>query len=276
MHYSTVRASRNVLVSLGAIDGRGTITPIGRQMAKLPLVPSLARTLIESKEQGCTKQVIDIVSLLSSTSKIFFDVKDNDDPNGNGRDIALEARSKFFHRSGDHMTLLNVFSAWDDLTGTSRKPSTTNSSNGVNGTNGVHDKDNGGGINKSQQKEWCRRQFINERALMEATKIREQIRRACQGIGMDINQSCEGGSNTNDYEPVLKSLHRGLVHNAALRQADGSYKQNQTVRYIRSYCFLRLLFLSLSTKSHEPRSSRFTLLPFCARKNPPQLCMMNW
>jgi ATP-dependent RNA helicase DHX33 len=244
IQYSTVKASRTVLAFLGALDGDGHITPVGRQMAKLPLAPSLARALVESKEQGCTEQIIDIVSLLSSTSKIFFDVKDSDGPNGNGRDTALEARSKFFHRSGDHLTLLNVFSAWDDLKQSSKK---SDLANGTNGTNRLQDDDDeksgegGGGINKSQQKEWCRRQFINERALTEADKmteadkIRKQIREACKGIGLDVNLSCEGrgrGGDGNDYEPVLKSLHRGLVHNAALKQADGSYKQMQTVGFI--------------------------------------------
>lgn len=187
-------------------------------MSKLPLEPPLSRALIESKEQGCTKQVIDIVSLLSASSKIFFDVKDGED--SQGRDAALEARSKFFHRSGDHMTLLNVFSAWDDLNGSHRN---------FNGMNGLQ----AAGISKSEQKKWCRKQFINERALVEATRIREQIRRACLGIGMDINQSCEGGMN--DHEPILKSLFRGLVHNAALKQADGSYKQAQTVSVLRHH-----------------------------------------
>jgi ATP-dependent RNA helicase DHX33 len=127
------------------------------------------------------------------------------------REAALEARSKFYHRSGDHMTLLNVFKAFDDIS----HPNDLFEEEGDTKAPLV------GGLSK---KEWCRRNFINDRALTEATKIRAQIRKSCHGSGMDINISCGDAD-----EPVLRCLYRGLVHNIALKQADGSYKHNDMV-----------------------------------------------
>jgi len=201
----TVKSSQHILLLLGALDQRWAITPVGQAMAKLPLEPSLARALIASRELGCVKEMISIVSLLSSSSKIFFDVASEE------REAALTARSKFFHRSGDHMTLLNVFRAFDDLT-----------SNKIADDTSSDERD--GPLGKMDRRSWCKRQYINDRALKEAVKIREQIKRACVSAGMDITLS-----SGDDSEPILHSLCRGLFHNTALRHADGSYKTANTV-----------------------------------------------
>jgi HrpA-like RNA helicase len=180
-------------------------------MAKLPLEPSLARALIASKELGCVKEMIGIVSLLSASSKLFFDVASSEE-----RELALAARSKFFHHSGDHMTMLNVFRAFDEIM----------SNNAAEDTSDDHNE-RGSPLGKIDRRSWCKRQYINDRALNEAVKIREQIQRACVGAGMDITLS-----SGDDPEPVLHSLCRGLFHNTALKHADGSYKTANRVRVV--------------------------------------------
>ncbi|KAG8761724.1 putative ATP-dependent RNA helicase dhr2 [Serendipita sp. 396] len=200
---SAVKASKLILLMLGALDQSRAVTSVGKAMAKLPLEPHLARALIESKAEGCTKEIVDIVSILSASSKVFFD------PPADDRQAAQEARSKFLHPSGDHLTLLNVFRAFDEICSHSVEPASKETT-----TNGLNP-----GFSKSERKDWCRRQFVNERALSESIRIRDQIKRSCQQSGMDPNLSC--GENP---EPILKSLFRGLVHKIALRQADDSYK----------------------------------------------------
>jgi ATP-dependent RNA helicase DHX33 len=175
-------------------------------MSKLPLEPSLARALIASQDLRCVKEMISIVSLLSASSKLFFDVASSEQ-----REAALAARSKFFHHSGDHMTLLNVFRAFDDVT-----------SNNAADESGGDERDEP--LGKMDRRTWCKRQYINDRALNEAVKIREQIQRACIGAGMDATLS-----SGDDPEPVLHSLCRGLFHNTALKHADGSYRTANTV-----------------------------------------------
>ena len=70
-------------------------------MAAFPLEPPLARAVVASREFGCTLEVLDIVSVLSASSKLFFDSADE-------REAAADARRKFRHRAGDHLTVLNV------------------------------------------------------------------------------------------------------------------------------------------------------------------------
>lgn len=155
-------------------------------MAIFPLEPSLARALVASKEFGCTLEVIDIISVLSASPKLFFDSADE-------RDAAADARRKFRHMSGDHMTVLNVVRAYQEI-------ATSES--------------------KSGRKDWCRKQYVNDRCLVEAQDIRIQLCEACARMQIDWRTSC----GEND-QAVLKCLVRGLVQQAAFLQPDGSYKQ---------------------------------------------------
>ena len=47
-----VRAAQDLLARLGAIDGRGALTAIGRRMIELPLPPRLARLVVEGVDRG--------------------------------------------------------------------------------------------------------------------------------------------------------------------------------------------------------------------------------
>lgn len=174
------------LYILGALDDKKALTKNGRDMAFFPLEPYLARVLLASKELGCVREVLDIVSVLSSNSKLFFDSSDQ-------RDAALEARRKFHHPSGDHLTILNVVRSFDEIA----KAETT-----------------------AGKKDWCQKSFLNFRCLTEAVAIRTQLREVCERMKIDWATSC-GDSE----QPVLRSLVRGLVQNAAFLQPDGSYKQ---------------------------------------------------
>ncbi|MFZ9071126.1 MAG: AMP-binding protein, partial [Burkholderiaceae bacterium] len=53
------------LKELGAIDSKGGLSEIGRQMAELPLDPRLARMLIAARINGCLREMMVIVAALS-------------------------------------------------------------------------------------------------------------------------------------------------------------------------------------------------------------------
>jgi len=155
-------------------------------MAAFPLEPIFSRAIIASKEYGCTQEVLDIVSILSASSKLFVESSEQ-------RDAVSEARKKFRHACGDHLTILNVVRAYEEIDQSE---------------------------SKSGRKDWCRRHFLNERALLEANDIREQLRQTCQRLGIDHQTSCG-----DKEDPVIHSLGHGLAMNLALLQPDGSYKQ---------------------------------------------------
>ncbi|KAI0761980.1 P-loop containing nucleoside triphosphate hydrolase protein [Trametes elegans] len=182
----SVVSALKTLFLLGALDNRKALTPVGRHIAAFPLEPPLARALIASSELGCTAEILTIVSVLSASSHLFVDTHD-------ARDAAADARRKFRHPSGDHLTVLNAVRAYEDVAGAE---------------------------SKAGRREWCRRMFLNERCLAEAANIRAQLCDVCARTGVDARAS----AGENDA-PVLRALVRGLVQNTAFLQPDGSYKQ---------------------------------------------------
>ena len=176
-----------VLYFLGAFNANQEITPVGTQMAAFPLEPHHSRSVVASKEFGCTKELLDIIAILATTSSTpFVDMTDQ-------RDEVAEAHKIFRHTTGDHMTILNVVNAYRE----------------------IYESET-----RAASRDWCRKHFLNERVLQEATKIRGQLALTCRRQGMDPDASC--GANA---EPILRCIHLGLVHHTALLQPDRSYKQ---------------------------------------------------
>jgi len=54
-----------LLNELGAVDDENTLTPLGRQLARLPLDPRVGRMILEAKERGALAEVMVIAAALS-------------------------------------------------------------------------------------------------------------------------------------------------------------------------------------------------------------------
>ena len=60
-----VRDGYALLTELGALDGARRLTPIGRELARLPVDPRIGRMLIAAREKGCLAEVLVIAAFLS-------------------------------------------------------------------------------------------------------------------------------------------------------------------------------------------------------------------
>ena len=212
-----VGSALRTLWLLDAIDDSRCLTDFGRSLAMFPLEPQYAAAVLASEKHSCTADVMSVVALLSSSSPLFPD-------SSSQRDAANEARTKFRHPSGDHWAMLNVFRAYDEVCASE---------------------------GKSSRKDWCKRNFVSQRALREAENIRTQLRGVCERIGIDWGLSCG-----NEESPPLRSLLRGLLQHVALLQPDGTYKQMMGP----SVCLSKFSPRNLLKSSQ--RSSRFTRVHF--------------
>ncbi|KAL8192178.1 hypothetical protein R6Q57_028040 [Mikania cordata] len=97
---SMVRALE-VLYSLGVLDDDAKLTsPVGFQVAELPLDPMISKMIIASDQLGCSEEIITVSAILSVQS-IWISVK--------GQRELDEAKLRFAAAEGDHVTFLNVY-----------------------------------------------------------------------------------------------------------------------------------------------------------------------
>jgi pre-mRNA-splicing factor ATP-dependent RNA helicase DHX38/PRP16 len=89
---------------LGALDNKGDLTDLGKNMVEFPLDPPLAKMLIYSQSQHCNHEILIIVSMLS-VPNIFYRPKDREEESDS-------VREKFFIPESDHLTYLNVYLQW--------------------------------------------------------------------------------------------------------------------------------------------------------------------
>ncbi|KAF9924796.1 putative ATP-dependent RNA helicase dhr2 [Linnemannia zychae] len=97
------------LYALEALDDEGKLTDIGIKMASFPVDPPYAKVLLQSEKMECTKEAIEIISLLS-VDTIFAAPSSK-------REEANEARQKFTSLDGDHLTFLNTLRAYESVKG---------------------------------------------------------------------------------------------------------------------------------------------------------------
>ena len=189
----TLMRALELLNYLGALDDEGDLTDLGYQMSDLPIDPQLAKMIMESQNYGCSQDIISIVACMS-VPQIFLRPKEQ-------AKAADEAKAQFVHPDGDHLTLLNAFSAYSD------EPT-------------------------DQRKNWCWQNFVNDRSMQSAGNVRKQLLGISQKLGLDLVTSDKRGDGSFNYEAIREALTAGMFMQVAYRQRSGDYltvKDNQIV-----------------------------------------------
>ncbi|KAF5274963.1 hypothetical protein FQR65_LT04306 [Abscondita terminalis] len=176
----SITAAFEQLKLLGAVETveSKNLTPLGRKMVQFPLDPRFSKIILSASEYGCLEEVLSIVALLSGES-IFLN------PTAR-REQALTARQKFMSAYGDHLTFLNAFRVFNNLS-------------------------------SNNQRAWCHEHYIHMRNIAYAGQVRKQLLEVCQRLEIPIT-SC--GNNTDQ---VRKCLVTGLFTNVAELHKEKQY-----------------------------------------------------
>lgn len=133
----------NQLFALQALNHKGELTKVGRQMAEFPTDPMLAKAVLAADKFKCVDEVLSIVSMLSEASALFFRPKDK-------KIHADSARNRFtVKEGGDHLTLLNIWNQW---------------------------------IDSDFSPIWSRENFLQQRSLTRARDVRDQLAKLCERV----------------------------------------------------------------------------------------------
>ncbi|KAH8195315.1 hypothetical protein TruAng_010508 [Truncatella angustata] len=133
----------NQLFALQALNHKGEMTKVGRQMAEFPTEPMLAKAVLAADKFGCVDEVLSVVSMLSEASALFFRPKDK-------KIHADSARDRFtVKEGGDHLTLLNIWNQW---------------------------------VDSDFSPVWARENFLQQRSLTRARDVRDQLAKLCERV----------------------------------------------------------------------------------------------
>ena len=95
-----------LLAELNAVDARNELTPIGHELAKLPLDPRVGRMLLAAREQHCLREVLVIAAALS--------VQDPRERPLEAQDAADNAHRRFADEKSDFLSLVKLWAFVQD------------------------------------------------------------------------------------------------------------------------------------------------------------------
>lgn len=104
---AAIRAGYDLLHELGALSETQEMTAKGRELAALPLDPTLGRMLLQAREEGCLEDMLILAAGLS--------VPDPRERPEEKKELANAAHKAFAAPDSDFMTLLKIWKAAPDL-----------------------------------------------------------------------------------------------------------------------------------------------------------------
>ncbi|PSR94700.1 Pre-mRNA-splicing factor ATP-dependent RNA helicase [Actinidia chinensis var. chinensis] len=192
----TLMRALEVLNYLGALDGDGNLTKLGQIMSEFPLDPQMGKMLVVSPEFNCSNEILSISAMLS-VPNCFLRPRE-------AQKAADEAKAKFAHIDGDHLTLLNVYHAYKQ---------------------------------NNEDPSWCYENFINHRAMKSADNVRQQLVRIMVRFNLKL---CSTEFNSCDYYTnIRKAMLAGYFMQVAHLERTGHYltvKDKQVVQLHPSNC----------------------------------------
>ncbi|WP_298440319.1 ATP-dependent RNA helicase HrpA [uncultured Ferrimonas sp.] len=177
----------NLLQELSAITvkrGMPSMTKLGRQLARLPIDPRLARMVLEAKPNGCVHELMVITAALS--------IQDPRERPSDRQQASDEKHSRFSDKDSDFIGFLNL---WDYL------------------------REQQKSLSSSQFRRQCKQDYLNYMRVREWQDLYSQLRHSLTDL--DIRMSI---GERADYDQIHRSILSGLLSQIGQKEAEGHFK----------------------------------------------------
>jgi len=170
------------------------LTPLGRQLAKLPVDPTVGRMLLDAQDSGVTHEVLVIASALS--------IQDPRERPMEKEAAARQAHASFEHKHSDFLTLLNI---WEAL------------------------QEEFEAHSQSHLRRFCKQHFLNYLRVREWREVYQQLERSLPS-GKDrarTQTAKEAPDLSRDgaaYQHIHTALLSGLLANIGRREENNLYR----------------------------------------------------
>lgn len=194
-HPRNVQAGYQLLHQLGAIDDTNKLTHIGKQLARLPVDPTVGRMILQAQKEGCLEPVMAIASALSIQ-----------DPRERPSEASAEAdqmHRTFQHPKSDFLCLLNIW-------------------------NSYHDKMER--LSQAQLRKFCKKHFLSYLRMREWRDIYRQIHSSLPREWAKNHAVTDGVTSPKneysaiEYQQIHRSLLAGLLHGVAEKDDGNTFR----------------------------------------------------
>ncbi|HEY2022121.1 ATP-dependent RNA helicase HrpA [Paraburkholderia sp.] len=172
-----------LLNELGAVDDDNRLTPLGRELARLPLDPRIGRMILAARDQQALKEVLIIASALS--------VQDPRDRPIEAQEQADQAHRHFADERSEFLQWLKIWNWFDEAI--------------------AHKKSN------RQLQDECRKHFLSQLRLREWRDVHSQLLTVVREHGWRLNEA------EATFEQIHLALLTGLLGNIGLKADDEPY-----------------------------------------------------
>ena len=203
----SIRAGYALLEEIGALDSNANeasrqLTPLGRELARLPVDPTVGRMILQARAEKAVREVLIIASGLS--------IQDPRERPMEAREKADAAHRRFNHPDSDFMALLNIWDAYHDQ----------------------FDR-----LSQAKLRRFCKDHFLSYTRMREWRDVHSQLldvleqRKDFQftsvfdGVPADKINDDKTAFATPAYRAIHRSILAGLLGNIATRdEENGGYK----------------------------------------------------
>ncbi|HEX2530009.1 MAG TPA: ATP-dependent RNA helicase HrpA, partial [Burkholderiaceae bacterium] len=172
-----------LLQELGAVDENNALTPIGRELAKLPLDPRVGRMILAARDNACLSEMLIIAAALS--------VQDPRDRPLEAQGAADSAHKKFADDKSEFLSYLKIWKWFEEAI--------------------EHKKSN------RQLMENCRANFLSQLRLREWRDVHSQLLVIVREHNWRLNEAAA------TYEQLHTALLVGLLGNVGFKAEDEPY-----------------------------------------------------
>ncbi len=181
---AAIAGGYQLLVELGALDAARQLTPLGENLSRLPIDPTLGRMLLQSQHEHATHELLIIAAGLS--------IQDPRERPLDKKDAAAAAHKRFADPQSDFLALLKI---WD----------------------AVHDEYDRLRT-QNQRRKFCKANFLSYQRMREWQDLYAQLHGALEELGrFQLNDS------SADYAAIHRSILTGLLAHVATRKERNQY-----------------------------------------------------
>ncbi len=184
------------LEELGAVDARGELTALGKQLGRLPVDPRIGRMLLAAVEHVCLDEMLIIAAALS--------VQDPRERPLDKQQAADEIHATFRHEHSDFLTFVNL---WNFL------------------------EKQRHALSRNKFGKLCQRHFLSVNRVQEWRDIHSQLREQMLEMGFKSSQSLVEKEPKAMFDAIHRALLTGLLGNIGFKGAERDYLGARSSRF---------------------------------------------